>query len=64
VQPRWRENPNIVRQLDWHRELEQMSQFQQNEDDEEAEEGTEGVEPQEAATEEIARQGSKRKKKT
>jgi GTP-binding protein Era len=35
VQPRWRENPNIVRQLDWHRELEQMSKAQEVEEDEE-----------------------------
>ncbi|HWF39908.1 MAG TPA: GTPase Era [Candidatus Acidoferrales bacterium] len=32
VQSRWRENPNIVRQLDWHRQLEQISEIQQQED--------------------------------
>ena len=31
VQPQWRQNPNIVRQLDWHRQLEQMSEIQQQE---------------------------------
>jgi GTP-binding protein Era len=31
VQPGWRQNPAIVRQLDWHRQLEQMSESQQSE---------------------------------
>lgn len=30
VQPQWRQNPNIVRQLDWRRQLEQISENQQN----------------------------------
>jgi GTP-binding protein Era len=29
VQPNWRQNPSIVRQLDWHRQLEQLSEAQQ-----------------------------------
>ena len=29
VQPRWRENPGLVRQFDWHYQLEQMSERQQ-----------------------------------
>jgi GTPase len=37
VQPQWRQNPNIVGQLDWHRQLEQMSEIQQAEADEESE---------------------------
>ena len=28
VQPQWRQNPGIVRQLDWHRQLEQLSEAQ------------------------------------
>ena len=28
VQPQWRQNPGIVRQLDWHRQLEQLSEMQ------------------------------------
>jgi GTP-binding protein Era len=31
VQPSWRQNAAIVRQLDWHRQLEQMSEAQQDE---------------------------------
>jgi GTPase len=31
VQPRWRENPSIVRRLDWRYQLEQMSERQQEE---------------------------------
>jgi len=31
VQPRWRENPSIVRQLDWRRQLEQLSERQESE---------------------------------
>jgi GTP-binding protein Era len=27
VQPQWRQNPAVVRQLDWHRQLEQLSQL-------------------------------------
>jgi GTP-binding protein Era len=27
VQPQWRQNPAIVRQLDWHRQLEQLSEL-------------------------------------
>ncbi|HTS13518.1 MAG TPA: GTPase Era [Candidatus Limnocylindrales bacterium] len=30
VQPRWRENPGLVRQFDWHYQLEQMSERQQD----------------------------------
>ena len=29
VQPQWRQSPSIVRQLDWHRQLEQMSEAQE-----------------------------------
>jgi GTP-binding protein Era len=29
VQPNWRQNPSIVRQLDWHRQLEQLSEAQE-----------------------------------
>lgn len=29
VQPQWRQNPAVVRQLDWHRQLEQLSAQQQ-----------------------------------
>jgi GTPase len=29
VQPRWRENPSLVRQLDWRHQLEQLSQRQE-----------------------------------
>jgi len=29
VQPNWRQNSSIVRQLDWHRQLEQLSEFQE-----------------------------------
>jgi GTP-binding protein Era len=29
VQPNWRQNPSIVRQLDWHRQLEQLSEMQE-----------------------------------
>lgn len=35
VQPRWRENPNMVRQFDWHRQLEQMSHAQEGQSDQE-----------------------------
>ena len=28
VQPNWRQNSSIVRQLDWHRQLEQLAEFQ------------------------------------
>jgi GTP-binding protein Era len=33
VQPNWRQNSFVVRQLDWHRQLEQLSAYQENEDD-------------------------------
>jgi GTPase len=29
VQPNWRQSPSIVRQLDWHRQLEQLSEAQE-----------------------------------
>ncbi len=29
VQPNWRQNAGIVRQLDWHRQLEQLSKAQE-----------------------------------
>jgi GTPase len=29
VHPNWRQNSSIVRQLDWHRQLEQLSEFQE-----------------------------------
>jgi GTP-binding protein Era len=35
VQPNWRENSSMVRQLDWHRQLEQLGEYQNNEADEE-----------------------------
>jgi len=28
VQPNWRQNPSLVRQLDWHRQLEQVAEYQ------------------------------------
>lgn len=31
VEPRWRENPSLVRQLDWRYQLEQLSESQQSE---------------------------------
>lgn len=31
VQPNWRQNPAMVRQLDWHRQLEEMAELQQGE---------------------------------
>jgi len=31
VQPNWRQNAAIVRQLDWHRQLEQLGEMQQEE---------------------------------
>ena len=31
VQPNWRQNPALVRQLDWHRQLEQLGEMQQEE---------------------------------
>jgi GTPase len=34
VQPNWRENSSMVRQLDWHRQLEQLSEYQANESEE------------------------------
>jgi GTPase len=34
VQPNWRENSSMVRQLDWHRQLEQLSDYQANESEE------------------------------
>ena len=30
VQPNWRQNSTIVRQLDWHRQLEQLGKYQEN----------------------------------
>ena len=33
VQPQWRQNASIVRQLDWHRQLDQMSEAQQQASD-------------------------------
>ncbi|HTV57523.1 MAG TPA: GTPase Era [Verrucomicrobiae bacterium] len=30
VQPHWRQNPAVIRQLDWHRQLEQLSDLQQD----------------------------------
>ncbi|MGH9745589.1 MAG: GTPase Era [Candidatus Acidiferrales bacterium] len=33
VQPNWRQNSSVVRQLDWHRQLEQLSSYQENEED-------------------------------
>jgi len=33
VQPNWRQNPAMVRQLDWHRQLEEMAETQQGESD-------------------------------
>ena len=38
VKPNWRQNAAIVRQLDWHRQLELMSEVQQNEVQGEAQE--------------------------
>jgi GTP-binding protein Era len=38
VQPNWRQNSSVVRQLDWHRQLEQLSSYQENEADEVADE--------------------------
>jgi GTP-binding protein Era len=35
VQPNWRDNSSMVRQLDWHRQLEQLGEYQNNEADEE-----------------------------
>jgi GTPase len=32
VQANWRENPNVVRQLDWHRQLEQLAESQEVEE--------------------------------
>ena len=29
VQPNWRQNPALVRQMDWRRQLEQLSEMQQ-----------------------------------
>ncbi len=49
VQPRWRENPNIVRQLDWHRQLEQMSEIQQAEAEEGSEQDAEETEEEETS---------------
>jgi GTP-binding protein Era len=43
VQPNWRENPSMVRQLDWHRQLEQLGEYQEN-----ADEGEEGADEDEA----------------
>jgi GTP-binding protein Era len=34
VQPNWRDNSSMVRQLDWHRQLEQLGEYQNNETDE------------------------------
>jgi len=31
VEPRWRENPSLVRQLDWHYQLERLSEWQKAE---------------------------------
>lgn len=31
VEPRWRENPSLVRQLDWHYQLERLAERQQSE---------------------------------
>lgn len=31
VKPNWRQNAAMVRQLDWHRQLEEMSEMQQDE---------------------------------
>ena len=49
VQPRWRENPNIVRQLDWHRQLEQMSEIQQAEAEEASEQDPAETEEEETS---------------
>jgi len=35
VQPGWRDNSSMVRQLDWHRQLEQIGGYQDNEAEEE-----------------------------
>ncbi len=32
VQANWRQNSTLVRQLDWHRQLEQLAQFQEAEE--------------------------------
>ena len=32
VQSNWRQNSTLVRQLDWHRQLEQLAQFQEAEE--------------------------------
>jgi GTP-binding protein Era len=34
VQPNWRDNSSMVRQLDWHRQLEQLGKYQSNETEE------------------------------
>ncbi|MFZ0617351.1 MAG: hypothetical protein WAM01_01570, partial [Candidatus Acidiferrales bacterium] len=31
VQPNWRQNPSLVRQLDWHRQLETLGKMQEDE---------------------------------
>jgi len=38
VQPNWRQNPAMVRQLDWHRQLEELSEIQQPGEDDEPDE--------------------------
>jgi GTP-binding protein Era len=38
VQTNWRQNPHIVRQLDWHRQLEQLAEYQEAEGVQKAEE--------------------------
>jgi GTP-binding protein Era len=36
VQPNWRDNSSMVRQLDWHRQLEQLGEYQNNDAEEDA----------------------------
>ena len=55
VQPNWRQNSAMVRQLDWHRQLEQLSEYQEGEhknDEEEADE--ESVDGDEVANDDEA----------
>ena len=37
AQPNWRQSLSMVRQLDWHRQLEQLGEYQENVEDEERE---------------------------
>jgi hypothetical protein len=52
VQANWRQNSQMVKMLDWHRQLEEMQERQSPDDEEEFEAGADESEDEEAEADE------------